>query len=140
MRISDWSSDVCSSDLRGTRPTLQTNDHGGGDRPMTSAKSPKDVMAMIQENDVKYVDFRFTDPRGKWQHTAQHVSTIEEDTLQAGVTFDRSWIAGWKATNESDMILIPEAGAAGMEPFAYHPQPLGFGAIAQTPGHATDQE
>src|SRR3546814_6998665 len=126
MRISDWSSDVCSSDLRGTRPTLQTNDHGGGDRPMTSAKSPKDVMAMIQENDVKYVDFRFTDPRGKWQHTAQHVSTIEEDTFKDGVMFDGSSIAGWKAINESDMILMPDAATAVMDPFAAQPQLVVF--------------
>src|SRR3546814_10597065 len=98
---------------------------------MTSAKSPKDVMAMIQENDVKYVDFRFTDPRGKWQHTAQHVSTIEEDTFKDGVMFDGSSIAGWKAINESDMILMPDAATAVMDPFAAQPQLVVFCDIVE---------
>ena len=44
----------------------------------------KKVLNLIKERDVKYVDFRFTDPRGKWQHTAQHVSTIDEDMLIEG--------------------------------------------------------
>jgi glutamine synthetase len=52
---------------------------------------------MIKEHDVKYVDFRFTDPRGKWQHLAHHVRTINEDFLNEGVMFDGSSIAGWKA-------------------------------------------
>ena len=58
------------------------------------------VMDMIKEHDVKYVDFRFTDPRGKWQHLAHHVRTITEDFLDEGVMFDGSSIAGWKAINE----------------------------------------
>ena len=79
------------------------------------------VMEMIQENDVQYVDFRFTDPRGKWQHTAQHVSTIDEDVFKDGIMFDGSSIAGWKAINESDMILMPDAESACMDPFAVQP-------------------
>ena len=55
------------------------------------------VMQMIKEHDVKYVDFRFTDPRGEWQHLAHHVRTITEDFLNEGVMFDGSSIAGWKA-------------------------------------------
>ena len=61
----------------------------------------KNVLDMIQEHDVKYVDFRFTDPRGKWQHLAHHVRTINDDFLNDGVPFDGSSIAGWKAINES---------------------------------------
>ena len=86
---------------------------------------------MIQENDVKYVDFRFTDPRGKWQHTAQHVTTIEEDTFKDGVMFDGSSIAGWKAINESDMILMPDAATAVMDPFAAQPQLVVFCDIVE---------
>ena len=76
---------------------------------------------MIEENDVKFVDFRFTDPRGKWQHTAQHISTIEEDTFKDGIMFDGSSIAGWKAINESDMILMPDDRASVIDPFTDEP-------------------
>jgi len=57
----------------------------------------KDVLKMIKDNDVKYVDFRFTDPRGKWQHVTFDVTMIEEDTFSEGQMFDGSSIAGWKA-------------------------------------------
>ncbi len=79
------------------------------------------VMEMLTEHSVEYVDLRFTDPRGKWQHTAQHVSTIEEDTFRDGIMFDGSSIAGWKAINESDMILMPDPDAAMMDPFSAKP-------------------
>ncbi len=79
------------------------------------------ILTMIQENDVKFVDFRFTDPKGKWQHTAQHVSTIDDDTLTEGIMFDGSSIAGWKDINESDMILKPDLSTAVMDPFAAQP-------------------
>ena len=72
---------------------------------MTTAKN---VMKMIKDNDVKYVDFRFTDPRGKWQHVTFDVRMIEEDTFAEGQMFDGSSIAGWKAINESDMNLMPD--------------------------------
>ena len=52
------------------------------------------VMALIKEHEVKYVDFRFTDPRGKWQHLAHHVRTITPEFLTGGVMFDGSSIAG----------------------------------------------
>jgi len=76
------------------------------------------VMDMIKEHDVKYVDFRFTDPRGKWQHLAHHVRTISDDFLNSGVMFDGSSIAGWKAINESDMLLAPDCDTAVLDPFA----------------------
>ena len=79
------------------------------------------VLSLIKERDVKYVDFRFTDPRGKWQHTAQHVSTVDEDMLIEGIMFDGSSIAGWKAINESDMCLKPDLETAVMDPFAAQP-------------------
>ena len=66
------------------------------------------VLKMLSDNSVEYVDLRFTDPRGKWQHTAQHVSTMDEDAFRDGIMFDGSSIAGWKAINESDMILMPD--------------------------------
>jgi glutamine synthetase len=81
---------------------------------MTTAK---DVLKMIKDNDVKYVDFRFTDPRGKWQHVTFDVGLIEEDTFAEGQMFDGSSIAGWKAINESDMNLMPDPQTACIDPF-----------------------
>jgi glutamine synthetase len=86
----------------------------------------KKVLQMIKENDVKYVDFRFTDPRGKWQHTAQHVKTVDEAMLTDGIMFDGSSIAGWKGIQESDMTLLPDCSSAVMDPFAAQPQLILF--------------
>ena len=89
------------------------------------------VLKMIQENDVQYVDFRFTDPRGKWQHTAQHVSTVDADLLTNGIMFDGSSISGWKAINESDMNLKPDLSTATMDPFTQQPQLILFCSVTE---------
>ena len=81
---------------------------------MTTAK---DVLKLIKDNDVKYCDFRFTDPRGKWQHVTVDISTVEEDTFAEGIMFDGSSIAGWKAINKSDMNLMPDTASACIDPF-----------------------
>ena len=86
----------------------------------------KNVLKMIEDNGVKFVDFRFTDPRGKWQHTAQTVETIDEDLLTEGIMFDGSSIAGWRAINESDMNLKPDLNTAVMDPFTSQPQLIVF--------------
>ena len=86
----------------------------------------KHVLNMIDENDVKYVDFRFTNLAGKWQHTAQHVSTIDEEMLEEGIMFDGSSIAGWKDIHESDMNLMPDLSTAVMDPFTAQPQLILF--------------
>ncbi len=80
-------------------------------------KTAKDVLKAIKDNDVKYVDFRFTDPRGKWQHVTFDVSLVDEDVFADGTMFDGSSIAGWKAINESDMTLMPDPTTACMDPF-----------------------
>ena len=74
------------------------------------------MLDLIKKEEIKYVDFRFTDPRGKWQHLAHHVSTINEEFLTDGVMFDGSSIAGWKAINESDMTLMPDCDTAVLDP------------------------
>src|SRR5579872_4802144 len=79
-------------------------------------KTAKDVLKSIKDNDVKYVDLRFTDPRGKWQHVTFDVGMIEEDTFAEGLMFDGSSIAGWKAINESDMCLMPDPVTASIDP------------------------
>jgi glutamine synthetase len=76
------------------------------------------VLKMIKDKDIKYVDLRFTDPRGKWQHLAMHPRMMDEDAFSEGVMFDGSSIAGWKAINESDMALIPDPASAVMDPYA----------------------
>jgi glutamine synthetase len=91
----------------------------------------KTVLKMIEEHDVQFVDFRFTDPRGKWQHTAQHVSTVDEDMFKDGIMFDGSSIAGWKAINESDMILMPDLSTAVMDPFTAQPQLILFCSVIE---------
>jgi glutamine synthetase len=76
------------------------------------------VLKMIKDQDIKYIDLRFTDPRGKWQHLAMHPRMMDEDAFSEGVMFDGSSIAGWKAINESDMALIPDPASAVMDPYA----------------------
>ena len=81
------------------------------------AKTANDVLQEIKDNDVKYVDFRFTDPRGKWQHVTFDIALIDEEIFAEGTMFDGSSIAGWKAINESDMLLMPDPASACMDPF-----------------------
>ena len=80
-------------------------------------KTAKDVLKAIKDNDVKYVDLRFTDPRGKWQHVTFDQSLVDEEMFAEGTMFDGSSISGWKAINESDMILMPDPVTAQMDPF-----------------------
>src|SRR4029077_11152608 len=87
-------------------PDLTLSHHNERMKLMQTAK---DVLKTIKDKDIKYVDLRFTDPRCKWQHVTFDVALIEEDTFTDGVMFDGSSIAGWKAINESDMTLLPDA-------------------------------
>jgi len=77
---------------------------------------------LCEDKEVKYVDLRFTDPRGKWQHLSMDVDMMDEDSFQDGVMFDGSSIAGWKAINESDMTLMPDLSSMVMDPFAAQAQ------------------
>jgi glutamine synthetase len=81
---------------------------------MTDAAS---VLKLIKDKDVKYVDFRFTDPKGKWQHMTYDVGVVDEDLLSEGIMFDGSSIAGWKAINESDMVLKVDFDTAVLDPY-----------------------
>jgi len=86
--------------------------------------SASDILKTIKDNEVKYVDFRFTDtdPRGKEQHVTAPVSDISEDTFEEGKMFDGSSIAGWKGINASDMILMPDTSTAVLDPFTRYNQ------------------
>jgi glutamine synthetase len=71
----------------------------------------------MKENDVKFVDLRFTDTKGKEQHVTIPASQIDEDFFENGKMFDGSSIAGWKGINDSDMILMPDASTMLLDPF-----------------------
>ena len=80
-----------------------------------------DVMKMVKDNNVKFVDFRFTDTKGKEQHVSVPVSAFDEDKFKEGHAFDGSSIAGWKAINESDMKLMPDCSRSVVDPFYSQP-------------------
>ena len=79
--------------------------------------TPSDVLKIIKEKEVKYVDFRFCDTRGKEQHVTIPARLVDEEFFADGKMFDGSSIAGWKGINESDMILMPESATAVIDPF-----------------------
>ena len=85
------------------------------------ANSANDVLKMIKDQEIEWVDLRFTDPKGKWQHLTMVASVVGEDELTDGFMFDGSSIAGWKVINESDMILKPDLDAVWTDPFSATP-------------------
>lgn len=88
--------------------------------------SANDVLKLIEENEIQFVDFRFTDPKGKWQHTCYIASQVDAAVFEDGVMFDGSSISGWKTINESDMILMPDTQTAFIDPFAAQPTMIIF--------------
>jgi glutamine synthetase len=83
--------------------------------------TPTDVLKLIKEKQVKFADLRFTDTRGKEQHVTIPARLVDEDLFRDGKMFDGSSIAGWKGINESDMILMPDAATAIIDPFFEEP-------------------
>ncbi len=76
------------------------------------------ALNIIKDNEVQFVDFRFTDTRGKEQHVTVPASVVDEELFAEGKMFDGSSIAGWKGINESDMILMPDDSSAVLDPFS----------------------
>src|ERR1700681_2194280 len=76
-----------------------------------------DVFTTIKENEVKFVDLRFTDTRGKEQHVTVPVKAFGADKFDAGHAFDGSSIACWKGIQASAMLLMPDPGTATIDPF-----------------------
>ncbi|NCP11297.1 MAG: type I glutamate--ammonia ligase [Sphingomonadales bacterium] len=95
------------------------------------ADTAKDILKRIKDEEIEWVDLRFTDPKGKWQHLTMCASVIDEDALEDGLMFDGSSIAGWKAINESDMILMPDTDAAYIDPFSATPMLVLFCDIVE---------
>jgi len=80
-------------------------------------KSVGDVLKLIKDKDVKFVDYRFTDTKGKMQHVTADVTTVDADVFSDGYAFDGSSIAGWKSIEASDMLLMPDPASAHIDPF-----------------------
>ncbi|HEU4622718.1 MAG TPA: glutamine synthetase beta-grasp domain-containing protein, partial [Burkholderiaceae bacterium] len=81
------------------------------------AMTADDVMKLVKENEVKFVDFRFTDTKGKEQHVSVPLSAFDKDKFESGHAFDGSSIAGWKGIEASDMLLMPDPNTAFLDPF-----------------------
>ena len=79
--------------------------------------SASEIIKRIKDEDIKYLDVRFTDPKGKMQHVTMDADLVDEDMFADGIMFDGSSIEGWKAINESDMCLIMDPSSAHMDPF-----------------------
>jgi glutamine synthetase len=85
------------------------------------SKTPKDVMQLIKDKGVKIVDLKFIDLPGIWQHCSFYIDEISEKTITEGLAFDGSSIRGWKAINESDMLMVPDPNSAFIDPFMEGP-------------------
>ena len=90
---------------------------------MTNAS---EALKAFKDSSAKYLDLRFTDVKGKWQHLTMDGTVVDEDLLNNGVFFDGSSIAGWKAINESDMVLKPDLSTVVMDPFTAQPTMMLF--------------
>ena len=77
----------------------------------------ENTLKLIQESEARWIDLRFTDPRGKEQHVTFPSSKVDAEFFSEGAMFDGSSIAGWKSINESDMILMPDDSTAVVDPF-----------------------
>lgn len=89
--------------------------------PPFSFASIEEFMTYIRGQDIEYIDLNFTDLRGKWQHTTQHIDSMDADAIAEGIYFDGSSIAGWKSIEKSDMRLAPDVSKVCMDPFAAQP-------------------
>ncbi|OUT69906.1 MAG: type I glutamate--ammonia ligase [Synechococcus sp. TMED19] len=81
------------------------------------AKTPGDILRQIKDEGIELIDLKFTDVHGKWQHLTVHRDLVEEESFSEGLAFDGSSIRGWKAINESDMAMVPDASTAWVDPF-----------------------
>ena len=83
--------------------------------------SAEDLMDYAVKNSIKFIDWRFTDPLGRWHHTTYSVGSLDPESFSYGIAFDGSSIHGWRPIGKSDMLLVPDVSTAFVEPFA--PQP-----------------
>src|SRR5919204_2903553 len=91
---------------------LTVREHADAPEP-----TPRDVLAFAAANGVRMVDFKFTDLPGMWQHITLSMNALDEGSFEEGLGFDGSSIRGFQEISESDMILVPDAGTAVIDPF-----------------------
>ncbi len=102
---------------------------------------PEEIIKHLKDEKIEFVDLRFTDPRGKWQHLTMCSDFVDQDAFIDGIMFDGSSIAGWKAINESDMSLIPDTQTAVMDPFAAQPSMILFCDVVEpTTGQSYERD
>ena len=89
-------------------------------RKLLHVKTPQDVLRQIKDDGIEFVDLKFADLHGKWQHLTVCTDMIEEESFTEGLAFDGSSIRGWKAINASDMAMIPDPASAWVDPFYRH--------------------
>src|SRR5436309_14970329 len=94
------------------RPPLTIQEYAHSAEP-----EPRQVLAMAREHGVRMVDFKFTDLPGTWQHVSLSINALDEEAFSEGLGFDGSSIRGFQEISESDMILVPQAGTAVIDPF-----------------------
>ncbi len=80
-------------------------------------KNEEEFFSYCDDNEVRFVDFRFTDLIGTWHHITYNIKAVNKDTFKKGVPFDGSAFKGWQTIDKSDMILLPEASSAFLDPF-----------------------
>src|SRR5450830_1683781 len=85
------------------------------------SRTAAEVLKLVKDNEVKFVDFRFADTRGKEQHVSVPQHQFDADKFESGHAFDGSSIAGWKGIEASDMLLMPDPNTARIDPFMDHP-------------------
>src|SRR5437773_5358802 len=89
-------------------------------QPRRTPMTPRDVLKLVTTKNVQFIDLRFMDFPGLWQHTTCPISELTLDSFDHGFGFDGSSIRGWQAINESDMLLVPVAHSARIDPFMLH--------------------
>jgi glutamine synthetase len=85
------------------------------------AKTPQEILKWIQDEKIKIIDLKFIDTPGIWQHCSFYYDQLDESSFTEGIPFDGSSIRGWKAINESDMCMVPDASTAVIDPFCKEP-------------------
>src|SRR3970282_648087 len=105
------------------------------------SKSAADVLKLIKEQGIKFVDLRFNDTKGKEQHVGVPVSHFDADKFESGHAFDGSSIAGWKGIQASDMLLLPDPDSVYVDPFFDEPTiVMSCDVIEPTDGKGYDRD
>ena len=98
-----------------------------------STKTPSDVLSLISDHGIRMVDIRFIDLLGAWQHFTVPAHELDADAFEEGFGFDGSSVRGWKTINASDMLVIPDATTAIVDPFMEVPTLVIMGNVVDTP-------